>query len=102
MKKLTFCEKYLVNPGTEDGDIESGTYFFSRLTTYVTGELSSPIDTDFFWQLFFTEFELDILAKEFLDLDITLELLPPTSSMPKSKKEQKKSYIKQLIKKNNI
>ena len=100
MKKLTFCEKYLVNPGIEDGDIESGTNFFSRLTTSVTEE--SLIDTDFFRQVFFTEFELDILAKEFLDLDITLELLPPTSSMPKSKKEQKKSYIKQLIKKNNI
>jgi hypothetical protein len=44
-KYITFGEKYRVNPGIEDGDIEPGTYFFSRSTTSITRELLSPIDT---------------------------------------------------------
>lgn len=47
-EKTHLLRKYLENPGREAGDTESGTYLFSRSTTWVTGELSWPIDTDFF------------------------------------------------------
>jgi len=42
-------------------------------------ELGSPIETDFFRQPFLKDFELEISPRGFLELDISLGELGPTS-----------------------